>query len=130
MIELKSDFGIYSKIWSLKNLVINFFLNLVYSGSLKYLVYSSTKLILEKIWFLKKCGSKCCFCQSDCRIFKSSISLEQNHETAWCFACLYKFMEIKCLLKNTGANMVRTMDVTGSQDWSQDSKIGCIWKRN
>ena len=26
--------------------------------------------------------------QSDCRIFKSTISLEQNNEKAWCF-CIF-----------------------------------------
>ena len=32
--------------------------------------------------------------QSDGRIFKSSISLEQNDEKDWFFACWYKFIEI------------------------------------
>ena len=32
--------------------------------------------------------------QSDCRIFKSTISLEQNDEKDWFFACWYKFIEI------------------------------------
>ena len=44
--------------------------------------------------------------QSDCRIFKSNISLEQNDEKAWFFACWYKFIEIKSWLENIGVGMV------------------------
>ena len=44
--------------------------------------------------------------QSDCRIFKSTISLEQNGEKVWFFACWYKFIEIKSWLKNIGMSMV------------------------
>ena len=40
--------------------------------------------------------------QPDCRIFKSTISLEQNNEKTWCFAFSYKFIEIKSWLKNIG----------------------------
>ena len=35
------------------------------------------------------------FSQSDCRIFKLAISLEQIDEKAWFFACWYRFKEIK-----------------------------------
>ena len=38
--------------------------------------------------------------QLDFGIFKSSVSLEQNDEIAWFFACWYKFMEIKSWLNN------------------------------
>ena len=48
--------------------------------------------------------------QSDCRIFKSNISLKQNDEKVWFFACWYKFTEIKSWLKNIGVGMV-TMGV-------------------
>ena len=43
---------------------------------------------------------------SDCRIFKSTISLEQNDEKAWFFACWYKLIEIKSWLKNIGVGSV------------------------
>ena len=45
--------------------------------------------------------------QSDCRIFKSTISLEQNNQKAWFLACWYKFMEIKIWLKIIGVDMVK-----------------------
>ena len=45
--------------------------------------------------------------QSDYRIFKSTISLEQNVEKAWFFACWHRFMEIRSLLKNIGVGMVK-----------------------
>ena len=40
--------------------------------------------------------------QSDCSIFKSTISLEQNNKKAWFFACWHRFMEIRSWLKNIG----------------------------
>ena len=43
---------------------------------------------------------------SDCRIFKSTISLEQNDEKVWFFACWYNFVEIKSWLKNIGISVV------------------------
>ena len=45
--------------------------------------------------------------QKYCRIFKSNVSLEQNDEVAWFFACLYKFMEIKSWLKNIWWGVVK-----------------------
>ena len=45
--------------------------------------------------------------QSVYRIFKSTISLEQNDEKAWFFACWYRFMEITSWLKNIGVGMVK-----------------------
>ena len=38
--------------------------------------------------------------QSDYRIFKSTISLEQNDEKAWFYACRHRFMKIRSWLKN------------------------------
>ena len=35
--------------------------------------------------------------QSDCRIFKSTVFLEENFEIALLFACLHKFMKIESL---------------------------------
>ena len=45
--------------------------------------------------------------QSDFRIFKSTISLEQNDEKAWFFACWYRFMENGSWLKNIGLGVVK-----------------------
>ena len=44
--------------------------------------------------------------QSDYRIFKSTISLEQNDGKAWFFACWYRFMEMRSWLKNSGVGVV------------------------
>ena len=33
--------------------------------------------------------------QSDCKILKSNLSLEQKDEKAWFFACWYRFMEFE-----------------------------------
>ena len=46
-------------------------------------------------------------CQWDCRILKSTTSLEQNIEKAWFFGCWYRFMEIKSWLKNIGVDIVK-----------------------
>ena len=40
--------------------------------------------------------------QWDCKIFKSTITLEQRDERAWLFAFWYRFMEVKYSLKNMG----------------------------
>ena len=40
--------------------------------------------------------------QSDCSIFKSTISLEQNDGKAWFFASWCNFTEISSWLKNIG----------------------------
>ena len=45
--------------------------------------------------------------QSDCSIFKLAISLEQNDEKAWFFACWCRFIEIKSWLKNIVVGMAR-----------------------
>ena len=45
--------------------------------------------------------------QSDCSIFKLTISLEQNDEKAWFFECLWRFIEIKSWLKKLGVGMVK-----------------------
>ena len=44
--------------------------------------------------------------QSDCRIFKLTISAECTNEKAWFFACWYRLMEIKSWLKNIGVGRV------------------------
>ena len=45
--------------------------------------------------------------QSDYRIFKSTISLEQNDEKAWFFSCWYRFVENRSGLKNIGVGLVK-----------------------
>ena len=45
--------------------------------------------------------------QWDCRIFKSTVRLEQNNEKTWFFTCWCKFMEIKSWLKNIGVGMAK-----------------------
>ena len=59
-----------------------FFLNLVYKKSSYYLLYSSTNPILGKkscSWYM----SQNALGQSDCRIFKLTISPEQKDEKDW-----------------------------------------------
>ena len=56
--------------------------------------------------------------QSDCKIFKLTISPEQNDEKARFFAFWYRFMEIGLAKK-----CVRPV-------WSQDLKFGGISRRN
>ena len=94
----KLGFWFHLKFWFL---IIS--LNLVYNESFYHLLYSC---ILEK-----SCGSwdmdQNAFCQIECRIFKSAISLEQNDESAWFFTCWYKFMEIKIWLENIGVGIVK-----------------------
>ena len=64
--------------------------------------------------------------QSDCSIFKLTISLEQNGEKAWFFAYWCRLIEIKSWLKNIGVGMVknecghsglRTLKSAVSQEW-------------
>ena len=47
--------------------------------------------------------------KSDCRTFKSAISLEKKRWKAWFFACPYKLIEIKTWLKNIGVVVVLTL---------------------
>ena len=45
--------------------------------------------------------------QSDCSIFKLTISLEQNDEKAWILAYWCRFIEIKSWLKNISMGVVK-----------------------
>ena len=45
--------------------------------------------------------------QSNCSIFKLTVSLEQNDEKAWIFAYWRRFIEIKNWLKNIDVGVVR-----------------------
>ena len=49
--------------------------------------------------------------QSDCRILKSTIFLEENYEKVWFFGCWYKVIEIKSSFKNIGMGVVINMHV-------------------
>ena len=68
-------------------------------------------IFLHKFHTCEKSGSrdfgKNVLCQSDCRIFKSTLALEQNDEKARFLACWYWFMEIKSRLKNLEVGMVK-----------------------
>ena len=45
--------------------------------------------------------------QSDCSIFKVTLSPEHNDGEVRFFGCWYRFMEIKSWLKNIGVGMVK-----------------------
>ena len=69
---------------------------------------------------------------SDWQIFKSSISAEQIDETAWFFACWYKFPKIKSWLKSFWCGIV-TNECGQSGLWtlkltvSQERTDGTNW---
>ena len=78
-----------------------YFLTLSYNESLFCLLYAWTNPI-----FGRKSGSwdmgQNALGQLDCRILKSTISLEQCDEKVWFFACWYKFIKTKSWLKYIG----------------------------
>ena len=84
----------------MENLVINFFLIWSIMKVILFAVFLDKSDIWGKSgsWDMSQNGLG----QSDCRIFKSTRSLEQSNEKAWFFACWYKFMEIKSWLKCIG----------------------------
>ena len=47
--------------------------------------------------------------QSDYRIFKSTISYEQNNEKVLLFACWCRFMENRSLLENIGIDVAKNV---------------------
>ena len=57
--------------------------------------------------------------QSDHSIFKSNISLEQNNEKTWLFACWYKFIEIKTWMKSIGVGV-------GEKYWGRRKVLGSL----
>ena len=67
-------------------------------------------LCLEKSHIWKDSGSwdmsQHALGQGDSRIYKSTISPEQNDKKSWFFACWYKFIEIKSWLESIGLDMV------------------------
>ena len=73
-------------------------------------------------WSIKKFALD----QSDCSIFKLTISLNQNDERNWFFAYRCRFKKIKSWLKNIGVGLVkngcgysglRTLKLAVSQEW-------------
>ena len=63
-------------------------------------------VILHKFHFWEKSGpwdmGQNTLSQSGYRIFKLTISLEQNDEKAWIFTCWHIFIQSKSWLKNIG----------------------------
>ena len=55
--------------------------------------------------------------QSDYTIFKSTISLEQNDEKAWFFACWYKFMDNRSWLKKIEVGIVKNWCGYSELNW-------------
>ena len=67
------------------------------------------------------------FSQSDCRIYKSTISPEQIGETASFFACRYKFTKLKVDQKIFWLTMVKN-GFGQSGLWTLE--FDCIWRMN
>ena len=118
----------------LENLVINFF----WICSLKkvHIICCIFALIL----YLRKSFScdmgQNALGQSDCMIFKLTISPEQKDKKAWFLACWCKFLEIKSRLKNIGMGLVkygcghsglRTLKLAVSQE-GMNLFLVCWWK--
>ena len=102
---------------------------------MKWADFFHADTILGKLRVLEKSGSwdmgQNTLSQSDCKIFKSTISLEQNDEKDWFFACWYRFMENRSWLKNIGVcvaknacghTVVRTLKLAvcqGKMNWNK-----------
>ena len=99
----------------LKNFVTDF--SRIWSVMRVYIIFYIPAQIpsLGKIWFLR-CGPK--FYRP---IFRSTLSLEQNDEKAWFFACWYNSWKLKADWK-----ILRWVWPL----WSQDSKTGFITRKN
>ena len=106
---------------------INVFLNLLENLVITFFwIWSRKKFILFAVFWLKshtweKFGSwhlgQNALKQSDCSIFKLTLSLEQNDEKAWFLACCCRFIEIKSWLKNIGVGLVK--NECGHSQWSK-----------
>ena len=89
----------------LENVVIGFF----WIRSIKKVYINCC--ILAQIPYLRKSGSwdmgqNPCG-QSDCRIFKSTLSPQESDQKAWLFSCRHRIMEIKKWSKNIGVGVVK-----------------------
>ena len=115
-------FWIYWKIWSIYFSEFGLWRNFII-----------TAVFLHKSHTFEKSGSwdmgQNALDQSECSIdyFKLTIYLEQNDEKAWFLACWCRLIEIKSWLKNIGVGVVKKWVWSL---WSQDTKIGCISRRN
>ena len=81
----------------------SFFLNLVYTESLYYLLYFRTNLIFGKNLVPKILVET--FLANQIAWFLSQVSQKQNDEVAWFFAWWYKFMKSERWLKNIRLGM-------------------------
>ena len=85
------------------------FSNFFWIWSIKKVIL--TAVFLHKFHTWEKSGSwddmgQNALSQSDCKIFKLTVSLEGKDENVWFFACWYEFMEIKSWSKNIGVGGV------------------------
>ena len=81
----------------------SFFLNLVYTESLYYLLYFRTNLIFGKNLVPKILVET--FLANQIAWFLSQVSQKQNDEVVWFFAWWYKFMKSESWLKNIRLGM-------------------------
>ena len=100
--------------------------------SLYWLLYSCANPIFAKSKSVSWDMVQNALGQTDCRIFKSTISLEQTDEIAWFFICWYKCMEIKCWLKklvNNGCSHSdhRTLNLVVSEEGSNNNNNKLIF---
>ena len=79
-------------------------MNLVCKKSLHYLLFSCTNPVLGKNLIPEICAKM--LLANQIAGFLNCLSLEQNYEKTWFFACWYKFREIKSWLKNIGVGGV------------------------
>ena len=95
--------------WANLNLLENLFINFFWISLLRKFKLIPVSLHKSRIW--EKSTSwdmgQNALGQSDCRIFKSTVSLEQNDEKASFLVYWYRFMEIKSWSKNVGVDMVK-----------------------
>ena len=97
-----------------------------YNENLYYLLFLHKSYIWEKScsWVI----DFIVLSQSDCRIFKSTISSEQMYGTASFFACWHKFT--KKLIKNGWCQSgLWTLSSTVSQEWTDGINwfFACLW---
>ena len=84
----------------------SFSMNLFHKENLYYLLGSCTNTIFGKNLVPEGIGQNA-LSQSDCWIFKTTISPQQSDERVSIFACWYKFIKIENLLKTFWLGMVK-----------------------
>ena len=71
-----------------------------------------------KIAYFEKDMGQNALGKSDCRLFKSNISLEQNDEIGWFYACSYSDSKIGCISKSQEwVWLFKSWDSVVSQEW-------------